>query len=130
MPHEPPSNKGLSGSPKSEYVTFTNKSIQHLKPIEKRRIVWAKGLKELGIRITPKGTKSFVYKYDIDGQDRWLTLGQYPKLKLAEALKKYGEALEKVEEGNDPAKENVQLNAANRNALPVLRYFQNTTGTL
>jgi Arm domain-containing DNA-binding protein len=92
---------------------------QYLKPIEKHRVAWAKVLKELGIRITPKGTKSFVYKYDIDGQDRWLTLGQYPKLKLAEALKKYGEALEKVEEGNDPAKENVQLNETNRIALTV-----------
>lgn len=123
MTHEHPSNKGLSGSPsgspQSEYITFTNKGIQHLKPTEKRRIIWAKGLKGLGIRITPKGTRSFVYKYDIDGQDRWLTLGQYPKLKLAEALKKYGEALEKVEAGDDPAEENVQIKAANRNALTV-----------
>ena len=98
MPHVKPSNNGLSGSPsgspKSEYITFTDKSIKHLQPATKRRVVWARGLIGLGIRITPKGTKSFVYKYDIDGQDRWLTFGQYPKLKLAEALKKYGEALE------------------------------------
>jgi integrase len=73
----------------------------------------------LGIRVTPKGTKSFVYKYDIDGQDRWLTLGQYPKLTLAEALKKYGEALEKIEAGDDPAEENVSLNKASRNVLTV-----------
>lgn len=123
MPHDKPPNKEFSGSPsgspKSEYVNFTNKSIQHLKASEKRRIVWAKGLKGLGIRITPKGTKSFVYKYDIDGQDRWLTIGQYPKIKLSEALKKYGEALEKIEAGDDPAEENVQLNAKNRNALTV-----------
>lgn len=82
-------------------------------------MVWAKGLAGLGIRVTPKGTKSFVYKYDIDGQDRWLTLGQYPKLTLAEALKKYGEALEKIEAGDDPAQENVQANAANRKAMTV-----------
>lgn len=82
-------------------------------------MVWAKGLAGLGIRVTPKGTKSFVYKYDIDGQDRWLTLGQYPKLSLAEALKKYGEALEKIEAGDDPAEENVKLNKANRKALTV-----------
>ena len=64
--------------------------------------MWAKGLKGFGLRVTPKGTKSFVYKYDIDGQDRWITFGQYPKLKLAEALKKYAEALANVETGEDP----------------------------
>ena len=123
MTHDKPSNKrpsgSPSGSPKSESINFTDKGIQQLKPTKKRRVVWAKGLKGLGIRVTPKGTKSFVYKYDIDGQDRWLTLGQYPKLKLSEALKKYGEALVKVEAGDDPAEENVQLNTANRNALTV-----------
>lgn len=90
-----------------------------MQPTEKRRVVWAKGLKGLGIRVTPKGTKSFVLKYDIDGQDRWLTFGQYPKLRLAEALTKYGEALEKIESGEDPADENVQINEANRKALTV-----------
>ena len=81
--------------------------------------MWAKGLKGFGLRVTPKGTKSFVYKYDIDGQDRWITFGQYPKLKLAEALKKYAEALANVETGEDPADENVQINEANRKALTV-----------
>lgn len=123
MDHREPSNKrqkgSPSGSPNSEYIVFTDKSIKHLQPTEKRRVVWANGLKGLGIRITPKGTKSFVYKYDIDGQDRWLTFGQHPKLKLAETLKKYGEALEKVEAGEDPASDNVQANRAIRKALTV-----------
>ena len=88
-------------------------------PSEKRRIVWANGLTGFGVRITPKGTKSFIFKYDIDGQDRWLTFGQYPKMKLAEAFVKYGEALEKVESGEDPADENVQINEASRKALTV-----------
>jgi len=120
LPHGEPSNNGLSGSPsgspKSEYIILTDKGIKHLQPTSKRRIVWAKGLPGLGIRITPKGTKSFVYKYGLDGQDRWLTFGQYPKIKLAEALRKYGEALEKVEVGDDPAEENVRINEANRKA--------------
>lgn len=123
MSHEKSSNTPLSGSPvgspKSEYIPFTDKSIKCLKPTGKRRVVWAEGVIGLGIRITPKGTKSFVYKYDIDGQDRWLTLGQYPKLTLAAALKKYGEALEKVGSGDDPADENVRTNAENRKALTV-----------
>lgn len=123
MNHEEPSNNSRlgsqPGSPNTEHITFTDKSIKYLQPTEKRRIVWANGLKGLGIRVTPKGTKSFVLKYDIDGQDRWLTFGQYPKLRLAEALKKYGEALEKIESGEDPADENVQINEENRKALTV-----------
>ena len=123
MSHSKSLNNGQkgspSGSPNIEYIVLTDKSIKHLKPSEKRRIVWAQGLKGLGIRITPKGTKSFVFKYDMDGQDRWLTFGQYPKLKLADALKKYGDAIAQVEEGDDPAEEAVRLNRATNKALTV-----------
>ena len=108
-----------AGSPKTEYIVFTDKSIKYLETSDKRRVVWAKGLKGLGVRITPSGTKSFVYKYDVEGQDRWLTLGQYPKLKLAEALRKYGELLGKVEAGEDPAQESVRANEASRKAMTV-----------
>lgn len=123
MSHSVSSSKGgsgsPSGSPKLEAIVLTDKSVRYLAPSDKRRIVWAKGLNGFGIRVTPKGTKSFVYKYDVDGQDRWLTFGQYPKMKLAEALKKYGEALEKVEAGDDPAAENVDLNRINRTSPTV-----------
>lgn len=76
-------------------------------------------MKGFGLRITPKGTKSFIYKYDLDGQDRWLTFGRYPKMRLAEALQKYAAALERVEHGEDPAAENVEANRENRAALTV-----------
>ena len=123
MLHNTPSSKGHlgspSGSPESETIAFTDKSIKHLVPGAKRRVVWARGLVGLGVRITPKGTKSFVYKYDIDGQDRWMTFGQYPKVTLAAAFQKYAEALEKVEAGEDPAGENVRANAERRSAPTV-----------
>lgn len=123
MNHNKPSNNNRlgsqAGSPNTEYIAFTDKSIKYLKPTGKRRVVWAKGLKGFGIRITPKGTKSFVYKYDIDGQDRWLTFGRYPTLKLAEALKKYAVALEKIDGGEDPGDETLQINEASRRALTV-----------
>jgi len=114
-----PSLGSPSGSPNSETIAFTDKGIRYLEATNKRRVVWARGIPGLGIRVTPKGTKSFVYKYDVDGQDRWLTLGQYPKLKLAEALAKYSEALEKVEAGEDPAEDRVMANQRARKALTV-----------
>lgn len=66
-----------------------------------------------------EGYEVFVYKYDIDGQDRWLTIGQYPKVSLAEAFQKYGDALEKVAAGEDPAGDKVKANAEDRNAPTV-----------
>ena len=72
--------------------------------------MWAEGLDGFGVRISPTGTKSFIYKYDIEGRDRFLTFGQYPKIKLAEALEKYGKARVKVERGEDPADEHVEAN--------------------
>ena len=103
----------------SEHVLFTDIVIKNLKAEPKRRVIWAQGLKGLGIRISPQGTKSFVFKYDLEGQDRWMTLGRYPKIKLAEALQKYGEAVEKVEHGEDPAEDLVLANQIDRNALTV-----------
>ena len=109
-----------SGSPKfnikSEYIVLTDKGIKYLKPTTKRRIVWIKGLPGFGIRVTPKGTKSFVYKYDFDGQDRWITFGQYPKMTVQKALEKYADANNKVEEGEDPAEDSVATNTATRKA--------------
>jgi integrase len=111
------------GSPKrrlkAEYITLTDKSVKYLEPSVKRRVVWIKGLPGFGIRITPKGTKSFVYKYDFDGQDRWITFGQYPKLTLQKALEKYAEANLRVEAGDDPAGDSVATNAAVRKAPTV-----------
>lgn len=123
MLHNKPSSNPSPGSPtgsqKFDVIVFTDRSIKHLAPESKRRVVWAQGLPGLGVRITPKGTKSFVYKYDIDGQDRWLTIGQYPKVTLAEAFQKYGDALEKVAAGEDPAGDRVKANAERRNAPTV-----------
>ena len=118
-PSSNPSPGSPLGSPKFDVVLFTDRSIKHLAPGSKRRVVWAQGLPGLGVRITPKGTKSFVYKYDIDGQDRWLTIGQYPKVTLAEAFQKYGDALGKVAAGEDPAGDKVKANAECRTAPTV-----------
>ena len=124
--HSISSSEGASGSQVgsqnkrgAEYVDFTDKSIRHLKAASKRRVVWANGLDGLGLRISPKGTKSFVYKYDHEGQDRWITFGRYPKLKLTEALALYAEAHAKAQAGDDPAEKAVEANAADRKAITV-----------
>jgi len=49
-----------------------------------------------GVRVHPTGTMTFFYQYKIDGQRRFMTLGNYPKMKLKEARELYQAELAKV----------------------------------
>jgi len=49
-----------------------------------------------GIRVHPTGTLTFFYQYKIDGQRRFMTLGNYPKMKLKEARELYHAEQSKV----------------------------------
>ncbi len=55
------------------------------------------------LRVTDKGSKSWVLFYRLGGRQRRLTLGTYPALGLADAHKAAKEALREVVKGNDPA---------------------------
>jgi integrase len=49
------------------------------------------------MRITPSGTKSFVFKYKTkDQKDRWITIGQYPEWSIRQARREYDTLYEKV----------------------------------
>jgi integrase len=55
------------------------------------------------LRITDKGSKSWVLFYRIGGRQRRLTIGKYPAFELADARQEAREALQLVEKGQDPA---------------------------
>lgn len=84
-------------------VKLTDKSILKIKPQVKRKIFWIEGHAGFGLRVTPKGTKSWIYQYDFYEKSRMITLGRYPKLTLTEARKKYQSAVEDLERGLDPS---------------------------
>ncbi len=109
MSHVVSFNPVVSGSPagsqKPSSIPFTDRSIKALKPRDKRFVAWASGFPGLGVRVTPSGAKSFVFKFDIDGRDRWLTFGRYPRMRVSEATRAYADALSLVERGEDPAAE-------------------------
>jgi integrase len=80
---------------------LTDTRIRSLKPTGKRYIVWdANGL---GVRVGTSGKRSFVYTYREGPKVRWMTLGNYPTLSLAEAREKHGKALAAREKGLSPA---------------------------
>lgn len=59
----------------------------------------------LSLRITPKGEKSWYWRYRANGVQRRLTFGIYPRVPLATARQALEAAREAVKYGNDPALE-------------------------
>jgi len=84
-------------------MKFTPRSIEALKPESKRYIVWKENGDGLGIRITPNGKKSFVFMYRFGGKPRMMTLGVFPRVKLADAGVLHSAAKKLFDEGVDPA---------------------------
>lgn len=83
----------IEGDKMSERMVFTHKGIQSIKPRATRFIVWDTKTRGLGLRVTPKGTRSFVFAYRFDGESRMLTLGNTPPLTLEQAIAQHGEAM-------------------------------------
>jgi integrase len=98
-------------------MKFTDKKIQNLKPKAQRYEEWEGN--GFGVRVTPRGVKSFVYLYRFEGKPRRLTLGTYPTMTLAEAHQAHGEAMRKLEQGIDPGAEAVAERAEDRQAPTV-----------
>jgi integrase len=98
-------------------MKLTDMLLRNLKPQAQRYLVW--GDHGLGVRVSPKGRKSFVYMYRYEGRARFLTLGDYPRMTLADAHKAHAGARKKVEQGLDPGAEVVTERAEERKAPTV-----------
>lgn len=98
-------------------MKFTDKKIQNLKPKAQRYEEWEGN--GFGVRVTPRGTRSFVCLFRFEGKPRRLTLGTYPTMTLAEAHQAHGEAMKKLEQGIDPGAEAVAERAEDRQAPTV-----------
>ena len=84
-------------------VALTDITLRKLTPPASGQIeVWDTKLPGFGVRITSKGTRSFVLVYRHLGRPRRLTIGRYPTLGLAQARELANDALVEVRRGNDP----------------------------
>jgi len=97
---------------------FTDKFVENLKPKAERYEVWdATGL---GLRVTPRGKKSWVTLYKLHGKkNRRMTHGRYPDLGLKEARQAHLTAIAEADQGNDPAAKKVAEGIADRSAETV-----------
>lgn len=82
-------------------MTFTDKYVASLKATGKKYYV--REGRGFAIRVMPSGSKTFLYIYTLGGIKRYLNLGHYPAVKLAEARVKFNEASNVVARGEDPA---------------------------
>ena len=104
-------------------MRMTDVGIRKLKPKAQRYEVWEDGRTGLGIRVSTKGRKTFVYMYWRDGKARRMTLGIYGggpgQLSLADANVKHAEAKKARDEGRDPGSETVEAHQAERESETV-----------
>ncbi|MBD2780347.1 tyrosine-type recombinase/integrase [Xenorhabdus szentirmaii] len=81
-------------------LLLTDSKIKGIKPKDQAYYVWqasaTRGTGRLGLKIYPSGRKVFVYKYHLNGSRKFLALGDYPALTLAEATSKAQDAQEKL----------------------------------
>ncbi len=100
-------------------MRLTDRSIKALKPKAERYEVWEDGRTGLGVRVSPKGRKSWVYMYRFGGKARRMGLGTYPAISLASANVKHAKAKELLEKGTDPGALQVERKRAERSAETV-----------
>ena len=100
-------------------MRLTDRSIKALTAKPERYEVWEDGRTGLGIRVSPKGRKSWIYMYRFERRPRRMTLGLYPKLSLANARVLHAKAKELKEDGIDPGTVHVEKRRAERNAETV-----------
>jgi integrase len=95
---------------------LTDRYIEALRPKAARYEVWDDARKGFGVRVTPRGVKSFIWVYHCGGRSRRLTFGTYPRLSLASAGVKLAEAKNMLARGIDPGSQAVTEREAERHA--------------
>ena len=81
---------------------LTAASVERIKPPSTGRVEYFDAtVPALGLRVSARGVKSWVYLGRVNGKQRRVTLGRWPAMNLKEARKAAGEAAEAMREGHD-----------------------------
>lgn len=104
---------------------FTDTYIKALKPKSSRYEEYEGG--GFGIRITPNGVKTWIYRYKINGKTDKLTLGHYPTMSLANAKKRFADLSGLRREGKQPKQiiEQETQKESNTVAKLITEWFKN-----
>jgi hypothetical protein len=80
---------------------LTDRQIKTARPVAGKDNFLTDGL-GLYCRVCRNGTKSFVFRYSYAGKRRWMTIGSYPELSLADARSARLEQARSLATGKDP----------------------------
>ncbi len=100
-------------------MKFTDASIRSLKPESDRYEKWETNGRGFGLRVSPKGRKSFLFMYRVNGVSRRMTIGVYPAITLSEARTAHAKARQQLEKGSDPGRELVEQKRGERDASTI-----------
>ena len=64
---------------------FTERTVREAKPTHKTEFLWDNQIKGFGLRITPKGVKSYILNYRVNGRERRATIGRASEFSLKKA---------------------------------------------
>lgn len=92
---------------------LTDSKIRGLKPKTSAYYTWqaaaTRGTGRLGVKTYPSGRKTFVYRYFISGKEKFIGLGDFPSLSLAEATQKAQAAARNIAEPQMAIKEHATI---------------------
>ena len=87
---------------------LTERRIRDVKPQPKTRFLWDRQVKNLGVRITPRGAKSYVLFYRVAGRKHLATLARCSELSLKAARERAGAELAAIRAGKSDLLERQQ----------------------
>ena len=93
-------------------MKLTDLSISRLKPTKADAVYYDDDLPGFGLRIREGGSRNYVVRYRLGGQERRHTIGSASVLTLTEARQKARKALVAINEGRDPTAEKADKKVA------------------
>ncbi len=106
-------------------IKFIDTVIRNIQTTNTRQLFWCYGCPCFGVRVTPSGTKTFIFKYMVNSSEgkrvsRWVTIGKYPEWSIRKARSEYDRLYEQVHEyGRDPVQEKTDLQSKQQGKLTV-----------
>ena len=93
-------------------MKLTKRAIDAISPRSTESVFWDEDLRGFGLKVTPKGKRSFfLYYRTADHTQRRPTIGTYPTMRPADARDIAREWLSQARAGRDPSEERQQLRA-------------------
>lgn len=107
-------------------MKLSKRNVDALKVPDKSMIVWDDDLGGFGIRVSPKGRKSFLVQYRVSGKNRRtrrVIIGVYRKISCEQARLKAKSLLAQAVMGDNPLKERDEIKIAKRTGQLLVLFY-------